>query len=242
MGPIGVAKHLAEFLPGHPLIKPDSAGGKAIGPVFAAPYGSPSIMTISWVYIGLMGSDGLRRASQVAILNANYMAKRLEEHYPILYRGKGGRVAHEFIVDARSFEKSAGVKVEDIAKRLMDFGFHAPTMSFPVPGTLMIEPTESESKAELDRYCDALMAIREEIRAIEEGRADREDSVLKNAPHAFEAVCATEWPHPYRREQAAFPAPWVRERKFWPAVGRIDNVWGDRNLFCTCPTVESIKS
>ncbi len=240
MGPIGVAKHLAEFLPGHPVIKPDSAGAKAIGPVCAAPYGSPSIMTISWVYIALMGSDGLKRASQVAILNANYMAKRLESCYGILYRGKGGRVAHEFIVDARPFEKSAGVKVEDIAKRLMDYGFHAPTMSWPVPGTLMIEPTESESKVELDRYCGALIAIREEIRAIEEGRADREDNVLKNAPHTFDAVCATEWPHPYRREQAAFPAPWVRERKFWPAVGRIDNAWGDRNLFCTCPTMESI--
>ncbi len=242
MGPIGVAKHLAEFLPSHPITKPDTAGGKAIGPVCAAPYGSPSIMTISWVYIALMGTDGLKRASQVAILNANYMAKRLEGHYPILYRGKNGRAAHEFIVDARSFEKSAGVKVEDIAKRLMDYGFHAPTMSFPVPGTLMIEPTESESKAELDRFCDALIAIRDEIRAIEEGRADREDNVLKNAPHTYESVCATEWAHPYRREQAAFPAPWVRERKFWPAVGRIDNVWGDRNLFCTCPSVESVAS
>ncbi|HKQ48835.1 MAG TPA: aminomethyl-transferring glycine dehydrogenase, partial [Phycisphaerae bacterium] len=239
MGPIGVARHLAAFLPGHP-IQSKSSPESAVGPVSAAPYGSPSILTISWVYIALMGSDGLKRASQVAILNANYMAKRLEGHYPILYRGKGGRVAHEFIVDARAFEKSAGVKVEDIAKRLMDFGFHAPTMSFPVPGTLMIEPTESESKAELDRYCDALIAIREEIRAIEEGRADRDDNPLKNAPHTYDAVCATEWPHPYRREQAAFPLPWVRERKFWPAVGRIDNVWGDRNLFCTCPTVESV--
>ncbi len=242
MGPIAVAKHLAAYLPSHPVQPVVSAGEKAIGPVSAAPYGSPSILTISWVYIALMGGEGLTRASQIAILNANYMASRLERHYPVLYRGVGGRVAHEFVVDCRPFEKSAGVKVEDIAKRLMDYGFHAPTMSWPVAGTLMIEPTESESRAELDRFCDAMIAIREEIRAVEEGRADREDNVLKHAPHTAEHVSATEWAHAYRREQAAFPAPWVRERKFWPPVGRIDNVWGDRNLFCTCPTVESMAA
>lgn len=240
MGPIAVAKHLAPFLPSHPVRPVDSAGQRAIGPVSAAPYGSPSILTISWVYIGLMGGEGLKRATQIAILNANYMASRLERHYPILYRGTTGRVAHEFIVDCRHFEKSAGIKVEDIAKRLMDYGFHAPTMSWPVPGTLMIEPTESESRGELDRFCDAMISIREEIRAIEEGRADRDDNVLKGAPHTAEAVSATEWSHAYRREAAAFPAPWVRDHKFWPAVGRIDNVWGDRNLFCTCPPMEAL--
>lgn len=240
MGPIGVAKHLSPFLPGHPVSGVDSAGEQAIGPVSAAPYGSPSILTISWVYIALMGAEGLKRATQIAILNANYMASRLERHYDVLYRGKNRRVAHEFILDCRGFEKSAGVKVEDIAKRLMDYGFHAPTMSFPVPGTLMIEPTESESRAELDRFCDAMISIREEILAVEEGRADRQDNPLKHAPFTSDAVMATEWTHPFRREQAAFPLPWVRERKFWPSVGRIDNVWGDRNLFCTCPDVESV--
>ncbi|MBI5763468.1 MAG: aminomethyl-transferring glycine dehydrogenase [Planctomycetes bacterium] len=242
MGPIGVAAHLAPFLPGHPVIKPDSAGEKAIGPVSAAPYGSPSILTISYVYIALMGSDGLKQATQVAILNANYMASRLEKHYPVLYAGKSGRVAHEFILDCRQFEKSAGIKVEDIAKRLMDFGFHAPTMSFPVPGTLMIEPTESESRDELDRFCDSLIAIREEIAAIEQGRADRADNPLKNAPHTADAVTADDWSHAYSRQQAAFPLPWVRRHKFWPAVGRIDNVYGDRHLICTCPPMEAYSS
>ncbi|MBI5864441.1 MAG: aminomethyl-transferring glycine dehydrogenase [Planctomycetes bacterium] len=207
------------------------------GPVSAAAYGSAGILAISWMYIRMMGAAGLKFATQAAILNANYMAKRLEGHYPILYRGAQGRCAHEFIVDCRPLEHSAGVKVEDIAKRLMDYGFHAPTMSFPVPGTLMIEPTESESLGELDRLCDALIGIREEVRAIEENRADRSDNPLKHAPHTVAAVCATEWSHAYSREQAAFPAPWTREHKFWPHVGRIDNVWGDRNLFCTCPPV-----
>jgi glycine dehydrogenase len=234
MGPIAVARHLAPYLPGSPLAD-DAATSSGVGPVSAAPYGSASILPISWMYIRMMGAAGLTRATQVAILNANYMAKRLEEHYPILYRGQNGRVAHEFIVDCRQFEAASGVKVEDIAKRLMDYGFHAPTMSFPVPGTLMIEPTESEPRAELDRFCDALIAIRAEIRAIEQGRMDRNDNPLKNAPHTATAVCATEWPHAYPREQGAFPAAWVRARKFWPPVGRIDNVWGDRNLFCTCP-------
>jgi glycine dehydrogenase len=237
MGPIGVTAALAPYLPGHPLVRPDTAGEKAIGPVAAAPYGSPSILPISWVYVAAMGGEGLTRATQVAILNANYMARRLEQHYPVLYRGRGGRVAHEFILDCRPFEKSAGVKVEDIAKRLIDFGFHAPTMSFPVPGTLMIEPTESESRQELDRFCDAMIAIREEIRAVEQGRLPRDDNPLKGAPHTAEAVARDDWPHAYSREQAAYPLPWVREHKFWPAVGRIDNAYGDRNLFCTCPPV-----
>ncbi len=242
MGPICVAAHLAPFLPGHPLHNPQSAirnQQSAIGPVSAAPYGSPSILPIPYVYIALMGAEGLTRASQVAILNANYMAKRLEAHYPILYCGAGGRVAHEFIIDCRQFEKSAGVKIDDIAKRLVDYGFHAPTMSWPVPGTLMIEPTESESKAELDRFCDALISIREEIQAIEQGRADRADNVLKGAPHTAIAIAADNWSHPYTREQAAFPAAHLRAHKFWPAVGRIDNAWGDRNLFCTCPPMDA---
>jgi glycine dehydrogenase len=186
----------------------------------------------------MMGAEGLTQATRVAILNANYMAKRLEPHYPVLYRGEHGRVAHEFILDCRPFKKS-GVEAEDIAKRLMDYGFHAPTMSFPVAGTLMIEPTESESKEELDRLCDALISIREEIRAVEEGRADRADNVLKNAPHTAREIAASEWSHPYTREQAAFPAPWVREHKFWPPVARIDNVYGDRHLVCVCPPLQA---
>ena len=181
-----------------------------------------------------MGEPGLRQATQVAILSANYMAERLKEHYPVLYTGKNGRVAHEFIIDLREFQKSAHVTVDDVAKRLMDFGFHAPTMSFPVAGTLMIEPTESESKVELDRLCDALIAIRAEIREIEAGRMDPENNPLKHAPHTASAVSATEWNHPYPREQGAYPAPWVCAHKFWPPVARIDNVWGDRNLFCSC--------
>jgi glycine dehydrogenase len=233
MGPIGVAKHLAPFLPGDPT----KAHGSAVGPVSAAPYGSPSILTIPWMYIRMMGAAGLTRATEVAIVNANYMARRLESYYPILYRGKNGRCAHEFILDCRPFEQSAGVKVEDIAKRLMDYGFHAPTMSFPVPGTLMIEPTESESKAELDRFCDAMIQIRQEIRDIEQGRADRADNPLKHAPHTIAAVSSDAWNHKYPREQASFPARWLRDHKFWPSVGRIDNPWGDRNLFCLCPPV-----
>jgi glycine dehydrogenase len=206
--------------------------------VSAAPYGSPSILVIPWMYIAMMGPDGLADATRVAILNANYMAQRLATHYEILYTGTKGRVAHEFIVDLRPF-KPAGIEAEDVAKRLMDYGFHAPTMSFPVAGTLMIEPTESEPLAELDRFCDAMIAIREEIRAVEEGRLDRQDNPLKRAPHTAAAVTATEWNRPYPREQAAYPAPWLREHKFWPAVARIDNVYGDRNLFCTCPPLEA---
>jgi glycine dehydrogenase len=186
-----------------------------------------------------MGEPGLRKASQVAILNANYMAKRLEGYYPILYTGDRGLVAHEFIIDLRPFKDSAGINVDDVAKRLMDFGIHAPTMSWPVAGTFMIEPTESESKEELDRFCEAMITIREEIREIEEGRADRDDNVLKHAPHTAEALLDEEWNRPYSRERAAFPLPWVRERKFWPAVGRIDNAYGDRHLVCTCAPMES---
>ncbi len=236
MGPIGVAAHLAPYLPGHPEI---AVGGEhAIGPVSAAPWGSASILTISQVYIELMGASGLKRATEVAILSANYMAARLEPHYPVLYRGVRGRVAHEFILDLRGFETSAGVAGEDVAKRLMDYGFHSPTMSFPVPGTLMIEPTESESLAELDRLCDALIAIRAEIRAIEQGHMSRTDNPLVNAPHTAESLLGAEWTHPYSREQAAYPAPWTRTHKFWPSVSRIDNGYGDRNLICTCPPVE----
>ncbi len=242
MGPIAVASHLAPFLPSHPVEAPASSGPQGIGPISAAPYGSASILVIPWVYIALMGAEGLRRATQVAILNANYMAKRLEAHYPVLYRGARGRVAHEFIVDLRPFEKTTGVKVDDVAKRLMDYGFHAPTMSFPVAGTLMIEPTESESKSELDRLCDALLAIREEIRAIEEGRSDRADNPLKHAPHTASAVTSDAWTHAYTREQAAYPAPWIREHKFWPPVGRVDNPFGDRNLVCTCPPMSEYSS
>jgi glycine dehydrogenase len=240
MGPIGVASHLAKFLPGHPVIA--TGGEKAIGPVAAAPWGSANILVISWAYIAMMGGEGLTQATKAAILNANYMAHRLSEYYPVLYKGTKGGVAHEFILDMRSFKTSAGIEVEDVAKRLMDYGFHAPTVSFPVPGTLMIEPTESESKEELDRFCEAMIAIREEIRAIETGKMARENNVLKNAPHTAERVIADQWEFPYSREQAAFPLPWVRARKFWPAVGRVDNAYGDRNLVCACPPMEAYES
>jgi glycine dehydrogenase len=240
MGPIAVAPHLAPFLPGHPVVP--TGGESAIGPVSATPFGSPSILPISWAYIAMMGERGLKWASQVAILNANYLACRLAEHYTILYSGREGLVAHEFILDTRPFRQSADVTFDDIAKRLMDFGIHAPTVSFPVAGTLMIEPTESESREELDRFCEAMIVIREEIRAIEEGRADRRDNVLKRAPHTAETLVADAWDRPYGREQAAYPAGWVRERKFWPAVGRIDNAWGDRHLICTCGLVKDYTS
>jgi glycine dehydrogenase len=190
------------------------------------------------MYIALMGPDGLKEATEVAILNANYIAKRLENHYPVLYKGTQGRVAHECILDLRGFKS---ITVEDVAKRLMDYGFHAPTISWPVPGTVMIEPTESESKAELDRFCDAMIAIHAEIKAIENGRADKTNNVLKNAPHTAEAVISDKWDRPYPREQAAYPAPWLRQHKFWPVVGRIDNVFGDRNLVCSCVGMEAYK-
>src|SRR6266446_5155435 len=237
VGPIGVKSHLADFLPTHPFA--DFGRPTIIGPVSAAPYGSASILCISWAYIALMGSAGLTHATKVAIANANYVAKRLEPFYPILYRGKSGLIAHECIIDLRQFKKTAGVEVEDVAKRLMDYGFHAPTMSWPVPGTMMIEPTESESKAELDRFCDAMISIYGEIRAIETGEADRQDNVLKRAPHTAQDLLAESWDRSYSRESAAFPAPWTRQYKYWPPVGRIDNVYGDRNLFCTCVPVEA---
>jgi glycine dehydrogenase len=240
MGPIAVALHLAPFLPGHPLA--ELGGDQAIGPVSAAPYGSPAILTIPWAYIRLMGSQGLTDATRIAILSANYMAKRLEPHYPVLYKGAKGRVAHEFILDCRPLKKSSGVEVEDIAKRLMDYGFHAPTISFPVAGTLMIEPTESESKEELDRFCEALIQIRKEIGAVETGRADPKDNVLKNAPHTASAITSSAWSHPYSREEAAFPAPWVKAHKFWAPVARIDNPYGDRNLMCVCPPLDEYQT
>jgi glycine dehydrogenase len=236
MGPIAVAEHLAPFLPGHPVT--GQGGSQSLGTIAAAPQGSAGILPISWMYVAMMGGDGLRRATEIAILNANYMAHRLAPFYPVLYSGERGRVAHEFIIDARGF-KASGIEVEDIAKRLMDYGFHAPTISFPVPGTLMIEPTESEPRAELDRLCDALISIREEIRAVEEGRADPQTNVLKRAPHTQRAVCSDAWDRAYSREVAAFPAPWTREHKFWPVVARIDNAWGDRNLACLCPPVDA---
>ena len=232
MGPIGVAKQLAPFLPGNPVIA--TGGSQAAGAVSAAPWGSASILPISMMYIDMMGGEGLTYATKVAILNANYIAARLEEHYPVLYRGANGRVAHECIVDPRAFKGSAGIEVEDITKRLMDYGFHAPTVSFPVAGTLMIEPTESEPKEELDRFCDALIAIREEIRAIEIGTADREDNPLKHAPHTMRAVVSDTWDHKYGREQAAFPTQATRDRKFWPSVARIESAYGDRHLVCSC--------
>jgi glycine dehydrogenase len=236
VGPIGVAKHLAPFLPRQASLNDDVDLNKRVGPVAAAPYGSASILTISWMYIRMMGAAGLKRASEVAILNANYIAKRLDSYFPVLFKGKRGLVAHECIIDLRQW-KSAGVEVEDVAKRLMDYGFHAPTVSFPVPGTMMIEPTESESKEELDRFCEAMISIHAEIEAIAHGKIDKKDNPLKNAPHTTRQIASEKWDHPYSREEAAFPAPWTREHKFWPAVARIDNVYGDRNLFCSCPPI-----
>ncbi len=233
MGPIGVKAHLTDFLPNHPIVTVGGANG--IGPVSAAPWGSPGILPISWAYIAMMGAGGLKFATEVAILNANYIAKQLESHYPVLYTGKNGLVAHECIIDLRDFKKTAGIEVTDVAKRLMDYGFHAPTVSWPVPGTMMIEPTESESKTEIDRFCSALISIREEIAEIENGAASSDDNVLKNAPHTVQAVTQTDWHHTYSREKAAFPKPWVRQSKFWPPVARINEVHGDRNLVCSCP-------
>jgi glycine dehydrogenase len=237
MGPIGVAKHLVAFLPGHPVVK--LHGRHEVGAVSAAPWGSASILPISHAYIRLMGGDGLEYATKIAILNANYIAKRLEPHFPVLYKGAHGTVAHECIVDTRVVKPTSGVDVEDIAKRLIDYGFHAPTVSFPVPGTLMIEPTESEPKAELDRFCEAMISIRDEIRQIESGEADRQDNMLKNSPHTVSRVMASAWTHPYTRERAAFPAPWTLDFKFWPAVARVESAYGDRNLVCSCPPADS---
>ncbi len=251
MGPIGVAKHLAPFLPGHPLVavrgdqlvsgdKPLGLSDQSIPPVSAAPWGSASILLISYAYIRMLGAAGVTDATRFAILNANYIKSRLETHYDVLYTRENGRVAHEMIFDLRAF-KAKGVEEGDVAKRLMDYGFHAPTVSFPVPGTLMIEPTESEPKAELDRFCDALIAIRQEIEEVVTGKADPKDNVLKHAPHTAAAVSADAWPHAYSREKAAYPLPWVRANKFWPSVGRIDNPYGDRNLVCICPPIESYQ-
>jgi glycine dehydrogenase len=237
MGPIAVAQHLGKYLPAKPVVEARSAD--AVGPVAAAPWSSASILLISWAYIQMMGGSGLTQATKVAILNANYIAHRLGPHFPVVYVGTKGKVAHECILDVRPFKRSAGIEVDDVAKRLMDYGFHAPTMSFPIAGTLMVEPTESESLAELDRFCEAMIAIREEIRAVEEGRWSREDNPLKHAPHTIEACVADEWTHPYSREVAAFPAPWTRDRKFWPAVSRLNNALGDRKLICACPPIEA---
>jgi glycine dehydrogenase len=240
MGPIGVAAQLVPFLPTHPVTH--IGGAHSIGPISAAPWGSASILPISYVYIKLMGGDGLATATKVAILSANYIARKLEAHYPVLYRGQNGLVAHECILDTRLFKGTSGIEVEDIAKRLMDYGFHAPTMSFPVAGTMMVEPTESESKAELDRFIDAMIGIREEIAAIERGEVPRESNVLKHAPHTAQHVISDTWDRPYSREQAAYPTAWTRERKFWPTVGRIESAYGDRNLVCSCPPIEEYAS
>ncbi len=237
MGPIGVARHLVPFLPNHPVV--DLGHAKSCGTVSAGPWGSPSILPISWAYIALMGPDGLADATRIAILNANYIARRLKGHYSLLYSGSQGLIAHECILDTRPFKTSAGVEVEDIAKRLIDYGFHAPTVSFPVAGTLMIEPTESESKEELDRFCDAMISIRNEIRDIEEGRMPRENHCLANSPHTLADVTSDTWDRPYSRELAAFPSQATREHKIWPAVGRIEGAYGDRNLICVCPPVEA---
>jgi glycine dehydrogenase len=237
MGPIGVAAHLAPYLPGHPVIK--TGGSKAIPAVAAAPWSSASILLISYGYIKMLGGQGMTESTRHAILNANYLKSRLEKHYPVLYTRENGRVAHELIFDLRALKQSSGIDETDVAKRLMDYGFHAPTVSFPVAGTLMVEPTESEPQEELDRFCDAMIAIRGEIQAVIDGKSDARDNVLKNAPHTAAIVSASEWSHPYTREQAAYPLPFVRARKFWPTVGRIDNPYGDRNLMCSCPPVEA---
>ena len=234
MGPIGVKTHLAPYLPGHAVVD-NGIGDQAIGAVSAAPWGSASILPISYAYIRMMGPDGLTQATKLAILNGNYIATRLEPHYPVLYRGEKGWVAHECILDTRNLKEWA--TVDDLAKRLMDYGFHAPTMSWPVAGTLMIEPTESESKAELDRFCEAMIGIRAEIAQVEAGELDAESNPLKHAPHTAEVI-AGDWGRPYSRAQAAYPLPWVRDRKFWPAVSRVDNAYGDRNLVCTCAPLE----
>ena len=236
MGPIAVAEHLVEFLPTHPLIH--TGGAESIGPIAAAPWGSASILLISWAYLRLMGGSGLAEATQVAILNANYLSSRLADSFPVLYKGRNGRVAHECILDLR-WAREYGIGVEDVAKRLMDYGFHAPTVSFPVVGTLMVEPTESESKAELDRFCEAMIAIGGEIRQIAAGEMDRANNPLVHAPHPLDVVLAAEWDRPYSRTVAALPAPWLLERKFWPAVGRLNDAQGDRNLICSCPPVET---
>jgi len=241
MGPIGVAEHLVPHLPTHPVVDVGIPLAESAGTVSSGPWGSPSILPISWAYIAMMGHDGLTLATKVAILSANYIAKRLQDggHYELLYAGQHGLVAHECIIDTRPFKASAGVDVEDIAKRLIDYGFHPPTVSFPVAGTLMVEPTESEPKVELDRFIDALIAIRGEIREIENGEADRENNLLKNAPHPLADLLVDTWDRPYARARAGFPTAATREHKVWPPVSRIDAAFGDRNLVCTCPPLEA---
>jgi len=242
MGPIGVAKHLAPYLPTHPVVNMGEFGGsktKGIGPVSAAPFGSAAILPISHVYIQLMGGSGLTKATQVALLNANYMASRLKDYYQVVYTNSKGLCAHEFILDFKQFKETANIEVEDVAKRLIDYGFHAPTMAFPVGGTLMIEPTESEPLSELDRFCDAMVAIRNEIKEIEEGKADKYNNVLKHAPHTAKVLLSDKWDRPYSRQKAAFPVHSLVNNKYWPPVGRVDSTYGDRNLFCQCPPVEN---
>lgn len=236
MGPIAVAAHLAPYLPGHPVVP--LGGGHAIRSVSAAPWGSASILLIAHAYLCMLGAEGVTQATRVAILSANYIKSRLESHFDVLYTRANGRVAHELIFDVRPFRAAADISEQDVAKRLMDFGFHAPTVSFPVPGTLMVEPTESEPRDEIDRFCDAMIRIRQEIQDVIDGAADRTDNVLRNAPHTAEELTATEWRHPYSREQAAYPLPFVRGRKYWPPVSRIDDAHGDRHLVCACPPVE----
>jgi len=247
MGPICVTEKLAPYLPGHFSIE-QSEGianqsngqeGHGFGSVSSAPFGSASILLISYAYIKMLGSEGITNATKYAILNANYMKAKLEKYFKILYTGANNTCAHEFIVDLRPFKTSAGIEAEDVAKRLMDYGFHAPTLSFPVPGTIMIEPTESEDKAELDRFCDAMVSIYHEIKSIELGKQDKLDNPLKNAPHTQHVICADEWNHAYSRQTAAFPLAFTRENKFWPSVGRVNNTYGDRNLICTCEPVSS---
>ncbi|MCB0414210.1 MAG: glycine dehydrogenase (aminomethyl-transferring), partial [Bdellovibrionales bacterium] len=238
VGPIGVAEHLVEFLPGHEFLGHDA---KKVGAIAAAPWGSASILPISWGYLLMMGRDGLKAATEVAILNANYIAKKLSPYFPILYKGKNNLVAHECIIDLRPLKAESGIDVNDVAKRLMDYGFHSPTMSWPVAGTLMIEPTESESKDELDRFCESMISIYHEIKKVASGEFDKEDNVLTNAPHTAEMVTSDRWNHTYTRELAAYPLPWLRSNKFWPSVGRVDNAYGDKNLYCTCPTVDDFR-
>ena len=242
MGPIGVASHLAPFLPNHPLVEgvnPTAGGQSSIGPVSAAPWGSASILPISWAYISMLGPTGLRRATEIAILNANYIARRLEDAYPVVYTGRSGLVAHECIISLAEIKHATGITAEDIAKRLIDYGFHAPTMAWPVPDTFMIEPTESESKEELDRFCDAMLSIRQEIKEIESGHVMQEDSMLRHAPHSYYLLTSDDWPFSYRRDRAFFPSDATRRDKYWPPVGRVDNVHGDRHLVCTCPPIEA---
>jgi glycine dehydrogenase len=239
MGPIAAAAHLAPYLPGHPVVPTGGASG--ITPVSAAPWGSSSILLISYGYIRMLGAHGVTQATRFAMLNANYLKARLEPHYPVLYKGAHGRIAHELIFDLRPLKAQSGIDETDVAKRLMDYGFHAPTVSFPVAGTLMVEPTESEPKEELDRFCEAMIAIRHEIQAVIDGKADRADNALKHAPHTAQDVSADTWSHKYSRSQAAYPVHGLRERKFWPSVSRIDNPYGDRNLVCACPAIEEYQ-